>query len=198
MFEFPKLEYGFDALEPYIDAKTMEIHHDKHHGTYVEKLNEALQKHPELKGKTIEELLMGIDSTPDDIRLAVQNHGGGHHNHTLFWESMKPGSAKEPVGQLAEALKSTFGSFDDFKAKLTEAGVTRFGSGWGWLVKNGDKLEVYSTANQDSPLMEGKTPILGVDVWEHAYYLKYQNKRPDYIAAWWNVVNWDVVASRIT
>lgn len=198
MFELPELQYSFDALEPHIDAQTMEIHHDKHHGAYVEKLNAALNDHPDLQSKTIEELLQGADNIPDDIRTAVQNHGGGHHNHTLFWESMKPGGANEPSGPLVEVLISAFGSIDDFKTKLADAGITRFGSGWGWLVKNGDNFEVYSTANQDSPLMEGKIPILGVDVWEHAYYLKYQNKRPDYITAWWNVVNWDVVAARIT
>ena len=197
-FQLSDLGYGYDALEPHIDAQTMEIHHGKHHATYVEKLNEALAKHPELKDKKIEELLSDIGSVPEDIRTAVANHGGGHHNHTLFWEAMKPGGAKAPTGQLAEVINSVFGSFDDFKAKLTEAAVGRFGSGWGWLVKSDNKLEIYSTANQDSPLMEGMTPILGVDVWEHAYYLKYQNRRPDYIAAWWQVVNWDVVSGKIT
>lgn len=197
MFKVSGLGYGFDALEPYIDAKTMEIHHDKHHGAYVEKLNAALEKAPDFKNKTIEEILSDIQALPEDIRSAVQNNGGGHHNHTLFWESMKPGGAKEPTGDLADKIKSAFGSFDELKAKVAEAGVGRFGSGWAWLVKSGDKLEVYSTANQDSPLMEGKTPLLGLDVWEHAYYLQYQNKRPDYIEAWWNVVNWDVVSSRL-
>ncbi len=197
-FTLPPLGYGFDALEPHIDAKTMEIHHDKHHQTYVDKLNEAVAKHAELADNSVEELLKDIDAVPEDIRTAVQNHGGGHHNHGLFWQSMKPGGAKAPAGALAEALDKTFGSFDDFKAKLTEAALGRFGSGWAWLVKNGDQLEVYSTANQDSPLMEGKRPLLGLDVWEHAYYLKYQNKRPDYVAAWFNVVNWDTVASRLS
>ena len=197
MFELPALGYQFDALEPYIDAATMEIHHDKHHGTYVAKLNEAIEKHPELKGKTIEELLGDIKSVPEDIRTAVQNHGGGHHNHSLFWVSMKPGGAKEPSGELAEQIKSAFGSFNDFKSKFSEAAAGRFGSGWAWLVSRGNGLEIYSTANQDSPLMEAKTPLLGLDVWEHAYYLKYQNKRPDYIEAWWNVVNWDEVAKRL-
>ncbi|MEX1995691.1 MAG: superoxide dismutase [Candidatus Saccharimonadales bacterium] len=198
MFTLPELGYGFDALEPHIDARTMEIHHGKHHAAYVAKLNEALEKAPEWQNKTIEEVLSGLESLPEEVRTAVRNNGGGHHNHSLFWESMKPGGAKKPSGQLEETLKSTFGSVEDFKTKMTEAGVTRFGSGWAWLVKVGSKLEVYSTANQDSPLMEGKTPILGVDVWEHAYYLKYQNLRPDYIKAWWNTVNWDVVAKRLT
>jgi superoxide dismutase, Fe-Mn family len=198
MFKLPDLGYSFDALEPYIDAKTMEIHHDKHHGTYVEKLNAALESHSDLQSRTIEELLAKLDDVPEDIRTAVRNNGGGHANHSMFWETMKPGGAKEPAGELAAAISSTFGSLDELKAKIAEAGTGRFGSGWAWLVKNGDKLEVYSTANQDSPLSEGKTPILGLDVWEHAYYLKYQNKRPDYIEAWWNVVNWNEVAKRLT
>ena len=189
MFQLPELGYSYGALEPHIDSLTMEIHHGKHHAAYVEKLNDAVGKHPEPKGKKIEQLLSGINSVPDDIRTAVQNHGGGHHNHTLFWESMKPGGTKQPTGQLSGVVNSAFGSFDEFKAKFTEAAVSQFGSGWGWLVKNGDKLEVYSTANQDSPLMEGKTPLLGVDIWEHAYYLKYQNRRSEYIEAWWNIVN---------
>lgn len=197
MFKLPDLGYAFDALEPYIDAKTMEIHHDKHHGAYVEKLNAALEGHGDLQSDTIEEILANLNKVPEDIRMAVRNNGGGHANHTLFWEIMEPGGAKEPAGKLAEAINSAFGSFNDFKAKLAEAGTTRFGSGWAWLVKNSDKLEIYSTANQDSPLSEDKTPILGLDVWEHAYYLKYQNKRPGYIEAWWNVVNWDVVSSRL-
>lgn len=198
MFSLPDLGYSFDALEPHIDAKTMEIHHGKHHATYVEKLNMALEKLPDLQTKKIEELLSGIKDLPEDVRTAVQNHGGGHHNHTLFWESMKPGGTKEHHANLADALKATFGSLDEFKAKMTEAAIGRFGSGWAWLVDNGGKLEVYSTANQDSPLMEAKTPILGLDVWEHAYYLKYQNRRPDYVEAWWNVVNWDVVTKRLS
>ncbi len=193
MFTLPDLGYAFDALEPYIDAKTMEIHHGKHHGTYVEKLNAALEKYPQWQAKTIEEILTSIKKVPEDIRTAVQNNGGGYHNHTLFWESMKPGGGKDTP----EAITKTFGSLDEFKAKMTEAAIGRFGSGWAWLIKNGGKLEVYSTANQDSPLMEGKTPILGLDVWEHSYYLLYQNRRPDYIAAWWQVVNWDVVAQRL-
>jgi Fe-Mn family superoxide dismutase len=197
MYKLPELGYSFDALEPYIDAKTMEIHHDKHHATYVDKLNAALEKFPELQDKSIEELLANIETVPQEIRTAARNNGGGHYNHTLFWESMMPGGAKEPSDELESRLDETFGSFDIFKTKLTEAAVGRFGSGWAWLVNNNNGLEVYSTANQDSPLMEGKTPILGLDIWEHAYYLKYQNKRPDYIEAWWNVVNWDVVALRL-
>jgi Fe-Mn family superoxide dismutase len=197
MFTLPELGYSYDALEPHIDAKTMEIHYTKHHNTYVTKLNEAIEKHPDLEGKTLEELLANLNNLPEDIKAAVRNNGGGHHNHSLFWLSMKPGGANQPSGKLAEAIDSTFGSFDDFKAKMTEAATTRFGSGWAWLVDSGGKLEVYSTANQDSPVMENKKPLLGLDVWEHAYYLKYQNLRPDYIAAWWNVVNWDEVESRL-
>jgi superoxide dismutase, Fe-Mn family len=197
MFKLPDLGYSYSALEPYIDAQTMEIHHTKHHQAYIDKLNAALEKHSELAEKTIEELLNGIKDVPEDIRTAVQNHGGGHHNHTLFWQSIKPGGTKQPAGQLAESINSVFGSFDELKAKLTEEAVNCFGSGWGWLVANNGKLEVLATARQDSPLMDGKTPLLGVDVWEHAYYLKYQNRRPDYVAAWWNIVNWDVVASRL-
>ncbi|MGA3150342.1 MAG: superoxide dismutase [Candidatus Saccharimonadales bacterium] len=197
LFKLPDLGYAYSALEPYIDAKTMETHHDKHHGTYVEKLNAALEGHGDLQNDTIEEILASLNDVPEDIRTAVRNNGGGHANHTMFWETMKPGGAKEPTGKLAEAINSTFSSFNDFKAKLAEAGTTRFGSGWAWLVKNGDKLEVYSTANQDSPITEGKTPILGLDVWEHAYYLKYQNRRPEYIENWWQVVNWDIVAPRL-
>ncbi len=193
MFTLPELGYEFGALEPHIDAKTMEIHHDKHHAAYVEKLNTALEKYPELQSKKIEELLSSIKDIPEDIRQAVINNGGGHHNHTLFWEVIKPAGTQNAP----EAITKSFGSLDDFKAKMSEAAIGRFGSGWAWLVKNGNSLEVYSTANQDSPLMEGKIPVLGLDVWEHAYYLKYQNKRPDYVAAWWNVVNWDVVAQRL-
>lgn len=197
MFTLPELGYGYDALEPHIDAKTMEIHYTKHHNTYVTKLNEAIEKHSDLEGKTLEELLANLNNLPEDIKVAVRNNGGGHHNHSLFWLSMKPGGANQPSGKLAEAIDSTFGSFDDFKAKMTEAATTRFGSGWAWLVDSGGELEVYSTANQDSPITENKKPLLGLDVWEHAYYLKYQNLRPDYIAAWWNVVNWDEVESRL-
>lgn len=197
MFKLPDLGYNFDALEPHIDAKTMEIHHDKHHAAYVDKLNAALEKYSEWQTKKIEEILGDLKSVPEDIRTAVQNNGGGHANHTMFWETMKPGGAKEPVGKIADIIKTNFGSFDEFKTHFADAATTRFGSGWAWLVKIDDKFGIYSTANQDSPLSEGKSPILGLDVWEHAYYLKYQNKRPDYITAWWNVVNWDVVASRL-
>ncbi|GIW27733.1 MAG: superoxide dismutase [Mn] [Meiothermus sp.] len=196
-FKLPELGYPKDALEPYIDALTMEIHHGKHHAAYVNNLNAALEKHPELHSWSLEDLLTKIDQVPEDIRTAVRNNGGGHHNHTLFWDILTPGGSKEPTGKLAEAINATFGSFEELKAKLTQAGATRFGSGWAWLVKDKDgKLQVYSTANQDSPLMEGHTPLLGIDVWEHAYYLKYQNRRPDYLAAIWNVINWDRVASR--
>jgi Fe-Mn family superoxide dismutase len=197
MFKLPGLGYEFDALEPYIDAKTMEIHHDKHHAAYVEKLNAALEGQADFQGKAIEEILADLDSVPEDIRTAVRNNGGGHHNHSLFWLTMKPGGASEPGGELAEAINNTFGSLEDFRTKFSEAATSRFGSGWAWLAKKGDKLEIYSTANQDSPLSEGKTPILGLDVWEHAYYLKYQNRRPEYIEAWWKVVNWDEVGKRL-
>ncbi len=196
-FELPKLGYDFAALEPHIDAKTMEIHHGKHHQTYTDKLNAALEKHQALHGKTDEQLLRGINEVPEEIRGAVRNHGGGYHNHNLFWRVIAPGGAKAPSKDLAAAIGSAFGSFDDFKTKLTDAAANRFGSGWGWLVVNGaGQLAVTSSANQDSPLMDGQTPILGVDVWEHAYYLKYQNRRPDYLKAFWEVVNWDEVGQR--
>ncbi len=196
-FKLPELAYPKDALEPHIDAQTMEIHHGKHHAAYVNNLNAALEKHPELHSWSLEDLLTKIAQVPEDIRTAVRNNGGGHHNHTLFWDILTPGGAKEPSGKLAEAIAATFGSFEELKSKMTQAGLTRFGSGWSWLVKDASgKLQVYSTANQDSPLMEGHTPLLGIDVWEHAYYLKYQNRRPDYLAAIWNVINWDRVASR--
>lgn len=197
MFTLPDLGYEFGALEPYIDAKTMEIHHDKHHDAYVTKLNEAIEKHPDLQSKSIEDLLSNLEAIPEDIKKAVQNNGGGHYNHSIFWEIMRPGGSKEPVGKTAEIIKSNFGSLDEFKTRFADAGITRFGSGWAWLVKSGDQYGIYSTANQDTPISEGKTPILGLDVWEHAYYLKYQNKRPDYIEAWWNVVNWDEVEKRL-
>ena len=193
MFALPELGYEFNALEPHIDALTMEIHHGKHHAAYVDKLNTVLEKYPDLQTKKIEELLSGIKDVPEDIRQAVINNGGGHHNHTLFWESMKPGGSQN----VPEAIIKTFGSLNEFKAKMTEAAASRFGSGWAWLVKQGESLEVYSTANQDSPLMEGKNPILGIDVWEHSYYIKYKWNRAGYIEAWWNVVNWDVVAQRL-
>ncbi len=194
--ELPPLPYAFDALEPHIDAKTMEIHHDKHHATYVTKLNEALAKHPGLENRPLEQLLRGLDEVPEDIRTAVRNHGGGHANHTLFWEIMGPGGGGSPSGELAEAIQRDLGGFDSFKEKLTNAAANQFGSGWGWLVADGGHLDVIARPNQDSPLMEGKTPILGVDVWEHAYYLRYQNRRPDYLAAWWNTVDWQAVAQR--
>ena len=193
MFELPELGYSFDALEPYIDAKTMEIHHDKHHATYVTKLNEALQSVPEWQNKPIEEILKYIESVPADVRDAIRNNGGGHYNHTLFWETMKPGGSQE----IPEAITKVFGGADSFKQKFTDEAIGRFGSGWAWLVKDGDKLDLMSTANQETPLKESKMPVLGLDVWEHAYYLKYQNRRPEYIVAWWNVVNWDVIAKRL-
>lgn len=192
----PNLPYKVDALEPHIDAKTMEIHHGKHHAGYVAKLNAAVEKHAALQKKSVEELLAGIKTVPEAIRSAVRNNGGGHANHTLFWSIMSPKGGGEPTGALADAITKTFGDFAAFKQQFSDAAATRFGSGWAWLVVKGKKLAVESTANQDSPVMDGKTPILGLDVWEHAYYLKYQNRRPDYVAAWWNVVNWDEVAKR--
>jgi superoxide dismutase, Fe-Mn family len=195
-FKLPDLPYAFDALEPHIDARTMEIHHDRHHNAYTEKLNDALEKHPDWQDKEIEEILRDIDQVPEDIRTAVRNNGGGYANHNLFWEVMGPDGGGEPGGELGDAIRSEFGSFNDFKEKVNAAGAGQFGSGWSWLVVSGGALKVYSTPNQDSPYMKGDTPILGVDVWEHAYYLKYQNKRPDYLSAWWNTVNWDAVAER--
>lgn len=192
----PDLPYDHDALEPHIDAQTMEIHHGKHHNAYVTKLNGALDKHPELHDKSLSDLLGSIDSVPEDIRGAVRNNGGGHANHTLFWQVMGPNGGGEPSGDLSEAINEAFGDLASFRDLFSTNGATRFGSGWSWLAVSGGKLEAYSTPNQDSPLMEGKIPILGLDVWEHAYYLKYQNRRPDYIAAWWNVVNWHEVAQR--
>ena len=190
----PNLPYGFDALDPHIDARTMEIHHGKHHNTYVTKLNEALKDQPDLAAKGVEDLLRDIGSVPDSIRQAVMNHGGGHANHSLFWKIMGPNKGGQPGEDLAKAIDGKFGSFDGFKGMFTAAAATRFGSGWAWLACKAGRLEVFSTANQDSPLAEGFEPILGLDVWEHAYYLKYQNRRPDYITAFWNVVNWDQVA----
>jgi superoxide dismutase, Fe-Mn family len=192
----PPLPYPSDALEPHIDKQTMEIHHGKHHNAYITNLNAALEKHPELQSKSAEDLLRGINTVPEDIRTAVRNNGGGHVNHTMFWQIMGPKAGGQPSGAVADAITSSFGSFDKFKEELKKAGVGRFGSGWAWVIDQGGKLVVESTANQDSPLMEGKKPILGLDVWEHAYYLKYQNRRPDYIGAWWNVVNWDAVNKR--
>ena len=195
-FDLPKLPYAVDALEPYIDAQTMTIHHDKHHQAYVTNLNAAIEKHPELAGKSLEDLLSDLNAVPEDIRMAVRNHGGGTWNHNMFWEIMGPKMGGMPSAQLTKALEAAFGSFDAFKAEFEKAATTRFGSGWAWLVKKGDGLAVVSTANQDNPLSDGSTPILGIDVWEHAYYLKYQNRRPEYISNWWNVVNWEAVAER--
>ena len=196
-FSLPPLPYPFDALEPHIDAKTMEIHHDKHHGAYVTNLNKALESAPQLANATVEDLLANnLAKVPENIRTAVRNNGGGHINHTMFWEIMGPGAGGKPSGPLADDITKTFGDFATFQQQLKQAGVSRFGSGWAWLVWENGKLAVISTPNQDSPLMSGQVPIVGVDVWEHAYYLKYQNKRPDYIDAWWNVVNWSAVAQR--
>jgi Fe-Mn family superoxide dismutase len=195
-FKLPDLPYAFDALEPHIDARTMEIHHDKHHAGYTGKLNDALEGHDGLQSKSIEEILRGIDSVPEPIRGTVRNNGGGYANHSLFWQIMSPDGGGEPAGALAGEIDKAFGSFGEFRTKLTDAAGGQFGSGWGWLVVGDSGLAVYSTPNQDSPYMKGHTPILGVDVWEHAYYLNYQNRRPDYLAAWWNVVNWDEVARR--
>lgn len=196
-FTLPPLPYASDALEPHIDKMTMEIHHGKHHAAYVNNLNKALESAPDLANKSIEELLANnCAAVPENIRTAVRNNGGGHINHSMFWKIMGPNGGGAPVGNVAQAINGTFGSFDALKEKMNQAGATRFGSGWAWLVKSGDKLDVISTANQDSPVMEGKFPVLGVDVWEHAYYLKYQNRRPDYLAAWWNTVNWQEVENR--
>lgn len=196
MHELPKLPYAFDALEPHLDARTMEIHHDKHHQAYVDNLNKALASAPELAGKSVEELMRGFDAVPEAIRGAVRNHGGGHANHSLFWEVMGPDGGGAPTGDLATAIDKAFGGFTTLQEKLTNAAAGQFGSGWGWLVVSDGALEVIARPNQDSPLAEGKTPILGVDVWEHAYYLKYQNRRADYLKAWWNVVRWSAVADR--
>jgi superoxide dismutase, Fe-Mn family len=196
-YKLPDLPYPKDALEPHIDAKTMEIHHGKHHAGYVSKLNDALEGHSDLASQSIEELMRGLSAVPENIRTAVRNNGGGHANHTLFWTVMSPKGGGEPSGEVGTAIKSTFGSFDAFKEEFANAAATRFGSGWAWLcVKPGGELHVESTPNQDTPLSEGHTPILGLDVWEHAYYLNYQNRRPDYISAFWNVVNWDEVNKR--
>ncbi len=204
----PDLPYTYNALEPYISQEIMMLHHDKHHAAYVKNVNDALEKHPELFEKSAEELLMDLNAVPEDIRTAVKNNGGGHVNHSMFWEIMGPlsgpeprsaGWLPEPTGKLAEEIKKTFGSFEDFKTKFEDAGAKRFGSGWVWLVKNKDgKLEVMSTANQDNPMSDGHTPIMGNDVWEHAYYLQYKNVRPDYLKAWWNVVNWAEAEKRFS
>ena len=198
-FTVPALAYPFEALEPHIDAKTMEIHHDKHHATYVTNANAALEKHPELAAKTVEDLLWGINEVPEDIRTAIRNNAGGHSNHSIFWTIMGPGGGGNPPGRLGDSIKSTFGSYDAFKEQLSKAGLGQFGSGWAWLVadKNG-KMSIKAYPNQDSPYMEGLTPILGVDVWEHAYYLKYQNKRADYLAAWFNTLNWAAIEARFS
>jgi Fe-Mn family superoxide dismutase len=194
-YEVPALPYDYDALEPHIDAATMKLHHDKHHQAYVDKANGALEG-TEWEGKPIEEVLRDLSALPADKRNVVRNNGGGHYNHSLFWEHMSPDGGGEPDGPLREAIDSAFGSFDEFKAKFKDAGVNQFGSGWAWLVHDGSGLQVVSTPNQDNPISEGSTPLLGNDVWEHAYYLKYNNRRPDYLDAWWNVVNWDKVAER--
>ncbi|HEL9058611.1 TPA: superoxide dismutase [Listeria monocytogenes] len=195
-YELPKLPYTYDALEPNFDKETMEIHYTKHHNTYVTKLNEAVAGHPELASKSAEELVTNLDSVPEDIRGAVRNHGGGHANHTLFWSILRPNGGGAPTGNLKAAIESEFGTFDEFKEKFNAAAAARFGSGWAWLVVNDGKLEIVSTANQDSPLSDGKTPVLGLDVWEHAYYLKFQNRRPEYIDTFWNVINWDEANKR--
>ena len=193
----PALPYPTDALEPHIDKMTMEIHHGKHHQAYVTNLNAALDKHPELQSKSIEDLLKSINTVPEDIRTAVRNNGGGHANHSMFWQVMGPNSGGAPTGAIADAITGSFGGFDKLKEELKKAGVGRFGSGWAWVIDQGGKLVIESSANQDSPLMEGKKVVFGVDVWEHAYYLKYQNRRPDYLDAWWNVVNWAEINKRL-
>jgi Fe-Mn family superoxide dismutase len=195
-FELPKLPYAVDALEPYIDAQTMSIHHDKHHQAYVTNLNAAIEKHPELASKSLEDLLSNLNAVPEDIRMAVRNHGGGTWNHNMFWEIMAPKTSATPRAELMKALEAGFGSFDAFKTEFEKAAIGRFGSGWAWLVKKGDTLAITSTANQDNPLSDGSLPLLTIDVWEHAYYLKYQNRRPEYVSNWWNVVNWEAVAER--
>jgi superoxide dismutase, Fe-Mn family len=196
-FTLPALPYAADALEPHIDKQTMEIHHGKHHNAYVTNLNAALEKAPELQSKSIDDLLKGISSVPEAIRTAVRNNGGGHANHSMFWQIMGPGGGGAPTGAIADAINGSFGGFDKFKEEMKKAGVGRFGSGWAWLIASGNTLTIESSANQDSPVMEGKKVVMGIDVWEHAYYLKYQNRRPDYLDAWWNVVNWAEVNKRL-
>jgi Fe-Mn family superoxide dismutase len=196
-YTLPPLPYAYDALEPYIDTKTMEVHHDRHHQAYVDNANAGLEG-TALASASVEEVLTHLADLPDAVRTKVKNNAGGHHNHTLFWESMAPGAGGAPEGSLGDAIAAAFGSFDDFKAKIKAAGIGQFGSGWAWLVHDGSGLAVISTANQDSPLSDGKTPLLGVDVWEHAYYLQYQNRRPDYLDAWWNTVSWATVAERFS
>jgi superoxide dismutase, Fe-Mn family len=193
----PPLPYPSDALEPHIDKQTMEIHHGKHHNAYVTNLNAALEKHPELQSKSADDLIRGIGSLPEDIRTAVRNNGGGHVNHSMFWQIMGPKAGGQPTGAIADAINAAFGSFDKFKEEFKKAAVGRFGSGWAWVVDNGGKIAIESTPNQDNPMMDGKKPVFGLDVWEHAYYLKYQNRRPDYIDAWWNVVNWAEINKRL-
>jgi len=193
----PPLPYPSDALEPHIDKQTMEIHHGKHHNAYVTNLNAALEKHPELQSKSAEDLIRGINSVPEAIRTAVRNNGGGHVNHTMFWQIMGPNAGGAPSGAIADAINAAFGGFDKFKEEFKKAAVGRFGSGWAWVVDNGGKIAIESTPNQDNPMMDGRKPVFGIDVWEHAYYLKYQNRRPDYIDAWWNVVNWNEVNKRL-
>ncbi|RXI99440.1 superoxide dismutase [Anaerobacillus alkaliphilus] len=195
-FTLPELPYAFDALVPHIDEETMKIHHGRHHNTYITNLNNALEGHADLAEKSLEDLLSNLDALPESIRTAVRNNGGGHANHTLFWEILSPNGGGAPTGELADAINSAFGSLDAFKEEFAKAATTRFGSGWAWLVVDNGQLTITSTPNQDTPVMEGKTPVLGLDVWEHAYYLNYQNKRPDYISAFWNVVNWDEVSKR--
>jgi len=196
-FELPPLPYGFDALEPHIDARTMEIHHDRHHATYVNNLNGAIEKHPELAGKSLEDLLGDLDAVPADIRTVVRNNGGGHLNHSIFWTIMSPRGGGEPAGAVADAIGDAFGDFATFKDTLSKAAIGQFGSGWGWAYLSGGELVIKGFPNQDNPVNEGGVPIVGVDVWEHAYYLEYQNKRPDYVAAWWNTVDWDAVNQRL-
>jgi superoxide dismutase, Fe-Mn family len=197
-FELPQLPYAYDALEPHIDKETMNIHHTKHHNTYVTNLNNALQGNEELLSKSVEEVVANLDAVPEAVRTAVRNNGGGHANHALFWQILSPNGGGAPTGELADAINNKFGSLESFKEEFAKAATTRFGSGWAWLSVSNGELELSSTANQDSPLMEGKTPILGLDVWEHAYYLNYQNRRPDYISSFWNVVNWDEVSKRFS
>jgi Fe-Mn family superoxide dismutase len=197
-FTLPALPYANDALEPHIDAKTMEIHHDKHHQAYVNNLNAAIEKAPELANKSLDDLMRNVNTVPESVRTAVRNNGGGHWNHSMFWQIMAPKAGGEPGGNLGNAIRSAFGDFAKFREQFSAAGVGRFGSGWAWLINNGGKLSIASTPNQDNPLMEGQRAVMGLDVWEHAYYLKYQNRRPDYITAWWNVVNWKEVEKRFS
>lgn len=197
MFKLPDLPYGYGALEPYIDEQTMKLHHTKHHQAYIDKVNKALEGNDDWSAKSIEEILASLDSLPEDIRRAVRNNGGGHYNHSMFWEIMAPGQSGQPEGEIATAIDTAFGSFDNFKEKFAEAAASRFGSGWAWLIEKDGKLEITSSANQDCPISDGAKPVMGLDVWEHAYYLKYQNRRPEYIDAWWKVVNWPEISRRL-